>query len=716
MPPSGSPDVVIVVLDDVGFSDLGCFGSEISTPTIDGLAASGLRYTNFHTTALCSPTRACLLTGRNHHAVGMGVVANWDTGFPGYRGRIARSAATLSEMLRPHGYGTLAVGKWHLVPPAETSAAGPYDDWPLQRGFDHFYGFLDGATNHWAPELVSENQPADPPDRPGYHLTEDLVDRAIGLVGDQISAFPERPFFLYLCFGTAHYPLHAPPSHIARYGGVFDEGWDACRRRRLSSQLSSGVVPAGTELAPPNPGVPPWDSLSEGERRVCARLQEAYAGMLDHADAHLGRLVAFLEATGRLENTLFVLLSDNGASGEGGRIGSTNYMRYINSVPEDLDGALSAIDEIGGPSSNPMYPQGWAQAGNTPFKWYKQHTHAGGTRDPLIVSWPARIHGGGALRGQYHHVSDIAPTVLEAAGVGPPATVDGVVQQPLDGVSLLYSFDQPDGPSRKPVQYYEMLGHRAIWSEGWKAVTCHRAGTSFDSDQWELYHLDRDCSEITDLSGTHPERLHQLVDLWWREARRYGVLPLDDRILERFQVVRPDAITSRRSFTYYPGARIPAQAAVDTRDVSHTITAHVDRRDASSEGLLVSCGDRFAGWALFIRDNRLVYDYNCAGTHHGVRSNRPVPSGRVLLRYVFNRTGHLQGVGTLYFDDDRVGQHRVPRTLGVSLGTAGISVGRSALTPVSDAYAGAFPFGGALAKVVIDVDGDGLAPPADPPD
>jgi arylsulfatase len=705
-PPAGSPDVVIIVLDDVGFADLGCFGSDISTPTIDGLAERGLRYTNFHTTALCSPSRACLLTGRNHHSVGMGVVANWDTGFPGYRGRIAKSASTLAEMLRFHGYGTMAVGKWHLVPPIHTSAAGPYDDWPLQRGFDHFYGFLDGATNHWVPELVAGNQPIDPPDRPGYHLAEDLVDRAITLIRDQVSASPEKPFLLYLCFGTAHYPLHAPPAHINRYHGVFDDGWDVCRQRRLGRQTAAGIVPAGTELAPPNPGVPPWESLSADERRLCTRLQEAYAGMLDHTDAHLSRLVQYLAAAGRLDNTLLVLLSDNGASGEGGRIGSTNYMRYINALPEDLNRALGGFDDIGGPASNPMYPQGWAQAGNTPFKWYKQHTHAGGIRDPLIVSWPARILDRGGTRAQYHHVTDITPTVLEAIGVDAPSAVNGVAQQPVEGVSFMYTFDQKDVPSRKRVQYYEMLGHRAIWCDGWKAVTCHPSGRSFDADQWELYDLDRDASEITDLAGTHPDKLNELVDLWWREAEKHNVLPLDDRILERFEVHPPGTITSRRSFTYYPGGRVPAQAAADIKNVSHTIAAHVDRQDPATEGVLVSCGDRFAGWALFVVDNRLVYDYNCAGAHLVVSSDRPVPTGPAVLRYVFRRTGVLQGVGTLWIGDDKVGEHRLDRTLGVSLGTAGISVGRSALTPVSDAYVGAFPFTGRMDKVVIDLGDD----------
>jgi arylsulfatase A-like enzyme len=551
--PAGSPDVVLVVVDDVGFADFGCYGSDIDTAHIDELASMGVRFNNFHTTALCSPTRACLLTGRNHHSVGMGVVSNWDTGFPGYRGRVSSEAPILGEMLRSAGYATLAVGKWHLAPIDETTAAGPYDQWPLQRGFNRYYGFLDGATNQWAPDLVYDNHHVDPPARDGYHLSEDLVDRSIEFIRDQVSVLPEQPYFLYLCFGTAHSPLHAPAPYIEKYRGAYDRGWDACRDATLARQIELGVVPAGTELAPRNPGVRAWADLSDGEQRVSTRLQEVYAGMIDHTDDQIGRLVDYLRAIGRFDNTLLVLLSDNGATLEGGAMGSVNYFRWVNGLPAEEPAELATrLDEIGGPTTYPVYPMGWGQASNTPLKRYKQNTHSGGIRDPLIVCWPTRLGGGGGgggggVRHQFVHASDVAPTILELIGVSGP--------EGIEGTSFAPGLRDPSAPRTKTVQYFEMLGNRAIWNDGWKAVTYHAPGTPFDEDQWELYHLDTDFSECHDLASLHPERLAQLVDLWWSEAARYRVLPLDDRILERFLVPKPRPITGRSSFTYHPGPR-----------------------------------------------------------------------------------------------------------------------------------------------------------------
>jgi arylsulfatase A-like enzyme len=719
--PPGSPNIVVIVVDDVGFADLGCFGSEIETPNIDRLAASGLRYNNFHTTALCSPTRACLLTGRNHHSVGMGVVTNWDTGFPGYRGRIARSAGTLAEILRPAGYNTFATGKWHLTPPEETTAAGPFDQWPVQRGFDRFYGFLDGATDQWTPDLVHDNHPVEPPSRPGYHLTEDIVTRSIQLVRDQVSAHPEKPFFLYMCFGTAHYPLHAPREHVDKYRGTFDRGWDTCRAERLARQTELGIVPAGTELAPRMAGVPAWDELDPDERRLCARLQEAYAGMLDHTDAHIGRFLDSLVDVGQHEQTLVVFLSDNGATLEGGRVGSVNWLRYINGLPDDdLDEALAVLDDIGGPTTSPVYPMGWGQAGNTPLKRFKQNTHGGGVRDPLIVSWPGRITDGGAIRTQYCHAVDVVPTVVDVLGIDPPAELGGVPQQPIEGVSLAPTFGDPAAPSAKQVQYFEMLGNRAVWRDGWKAVTYHAPGQDFDDDRWELYHVAEDFSECHDLASQFPERLDELVDLWWAEAGRHQVLPLDDRILERFHVPKPRPITDRSTFTYYPGARIPSSASPDVRNVSYTITAHVDRPASgghrlddgragdgrAGDGVIVSCGDRFSGYALFVHDDRLVHDYNCGGVHHVVRSSTPLPTGPSTLEFRFTRTGHLQGVGSLHVDGHEVGSAPIPRTLGTTVGPTGVSIGRSALSPVSDLYDRPFEFAGTIAKVVFEIGDD----------
>lgn len=705
LPPDGAPNVVMIVFDDVGFSDFGCYGSEIDTPNIDALAASGLRYNNFHTTALCSPTRACLLTGRNHHSVGMGVVSNWDTGFPGYRGRIDRRAGTLAEMLRAVGYNTFAVGKWHLTPPDETTAAGPFDQWPLQRGFDRFYGFLDGATDQYTPDLVVDNHRIDAPRREGYHLTEDLVDQSLALVRDQQSAHPEKPFFLYLCFGTAHYPLQAPRWAIDRYADRYDVGWDEVRATRLERQKQMGIVPASTELPPRNAGVPAWDELSRDEQRIAARLQAAYAGMIHHTDREIGRLLAGLEHIGARDDTLVVLLSDNGGTLEGGPLGSLNYLRYVNGLPATPPAELlEALDAIGGPTTSPMYPMGWGMASNTPLKRYKQNTHGGGIRDPLIVSWPQRILDHGGIRTQYHHAIDVVPTVLEVCSIDPPETIDGVPQMPIEGVSMAYTFDQPDARTAKVTQYFEMLGNRAIWHDGWKAVTYHAPGTDFDDDRWELYHLDEDFSETRDLADEHPEKLEKLVELWWAEAGRHNVLPLDDRIMERFLVPKPRPITSRDRFVYYAGAHVPSAAMPDIKNVSYRIRAEVDRR---GDGVIVSCGDRFSGYALYVADGHLVHDYNAAGTHHVVRSDTPVPEGDVTLEYRFHKTGELQGIGELYVGDTAIGRAEVSGTLGVHISPTGLTIGRSPVSAPSEGYDAPFPFTGTIHRVIFELASDG---------
>ena len=709
-PPPGSPNVVIVVLDDVGFADLGCFGSEIDTPTMDALAADGLRYNNFHTTAICSPTRACLLTGRNHHSVGMAVVSNWDTGFPGCTGRITNRAATLAEMLRPAGYSTFAVGKWHLAPIEDTTPAGPFDQWPLQRGFDRYYGFLDGATNQWDPDLVADNHHIDRPDRPGYHVTEDLVDQSIAMVTAQTSAWPERPFFLYLCFGTGHYPIHVPKHHIDRYDGRYDTGWGAIREERFARQKDIGIIPADTELPPFNPGVPDWDDLSPDEQRVAARMQQAYAGMLTHTDEHLGRLIATLHEIGQANNTVFVLLSDNGATQEGGPSGHENAMRFINGLePRSLAQQLADIDEIGGPNSWMAYPMGWAMVGNTPLKWYKQNTHAGGVRDPLIISWPAGIADTGAVRPQYHHVSDITPTLLEAIGLEPPAEAAGVAQMPIEGTSMAYTFADAEAPTAKAEQYYEMLGHRAMWVDGWKAVTRHIQGESFDDDRWELYHLDEDFSEARDLADAEPERLATLIDRWWEAARAHQVLPLDDRILERFHVPKPRPITNRNRFMYYDGAYIPSDGCPDLKNVSYEITVELDRADGD-DGTLLACGDVSSGFALFIQDGRLVWDYNMAWEHYVAETPDPLPTGPLTVTAAFQRTGDHTGVGRLLVNGTEAATVNMPQTHNTHIHAIGISVGFTKAPSPSPLYTGPNPFTGSLKLATIT-----LAPDRPPP-
>ena len=716
--PAGSPNIVFVVLDDVGFSDLGCYGSEIDTTNMDRLAATGVRFNNFHTTALCSPTRAALLTGRNHHSVGMGIVANWDTGFPGFRGRITRRAATLAEMLRPNGYNTYAIGKWHLVPTDEMTATGPYDHWPLQRGFDRYYGFLDGGTDHWSPDLVKDNHAIDPPRTPGYHLSADLADRAIDAVRDHRSVYPEKPFFLYFCFGAGHYPLHAPQDFLAKYRGRYDAGWDTLRVERLARQLELGVVPAGTELAPRNADVRGWHELNVAEQQVAARLMEAYAGFLDHADKQLGRLLDTLERTGAADNTIVVLLSDNGASGEGGAHGSLNYMAYTNGIASPSAEELATrLDEIGGPTTSPMYATGWAMASNTPLKRYKGTTHAGGIRDPLIVSWPAGLGAhAGAVRSQYHHVSDIVPTVLELIGVDAPRTVAGVDQMPIEGTSMVAALRAATAPTPKTAQYFEMFGRRAIWHDGWKAVAFHAQGDDFASDQWELYDTDRDFAELRDLASVRPDRLQDLIERWWAEARRYNVLPLDDRVMERFLVPKPKPITERDRFVYYRGIRVPSYGAPDIKNVSYTITATVDCGGldiaaGDADGILVCLGDRFCGYSFFVRDGYLVHDYNTAGTHYVARSTRRIPAGPATLAFDFAKTGEVRGIGTVLIDGAASGSIDMARTLGMHLSPSGLTVGYGPLSPVSPLYDAPFPFGGRLDELRFDLGHDRVGAP-----
>ena len=579
-PPEGAPNVVYIVLDDTGFAHLGCYGSDIETPNMDRLAAGGIRYNNFHTTALCSPTRACLLTGRNHHSVGVGRISELNAGFPGYYGHATERAANVAEILSLHGYSTFASGKWHLLPNTNTSVAGPYNHWPTSRGFDRYYGFLGGETSQWNPDLVMGNERVQPPRSPeeGYHLTEDLVDRAITFIQDQKSVEPEKPFFLYLAFGATHAPHQVPRDFIEKYRGRFDDGWDAARARIFERQQQMGIVPPGTELAPRNDGVRAWNDLTDTERRYFARTQEVFAGFLDHTDHHIGRVLDFLGEIGQFENTLIVLISDNGASQEGGPIGTPEHIYFssLTGVRVDLtvDDLIKHIDELGGPLHHNHYPTGWAQAGNTPLKRYKQNTHGGGIRDPMIVHWPARIKDRGAIRHQYHHVSDVTPTVLEVLGIEASTVYKGVEQMPIEGTSFAYTFENPDAPTRKERQYYEMLGHRAIYEDRWKAVSFHQPGGSFDADRWELYHISEDFSECSDLAGEHPEKLQTLIDAWWEDAERYNVLPLADPVSARS--LGGTTRRRRRQFTYYPGkASVPMRLAPNVADRSHRITAEI---------------------------------------------------------------------------------------------------------------------------------------------
>jgi len=704
-PGESAPDVVVILLDDTGFSHFGCYGSDLTTPNIDALAAGGLRYSNFHVTPLCSPTRAALLTGRNHHAVGMRAISNFDSGYPHMRGAITDHATTMAEVLRDEGYATFAVGKWHLCAMENASAAGPYDQWPCQRGFDRFYGFLEGETDQFSPDLVYDNHRVEPPATPdeGYHLSEDLVDHAIAFIHDSVSIRPDRPFFTYLAFGAMHAPHQAPAEYLEKYRGRFDEGWDVARARWFARQIELGLLPPDTELAPRNPGVEPWDSLPENQKRLAARLQEAFAAFLEHTDAQIGRLVADLERLGRLDNTLLLVLSDNGASQEGGPFGILHEMKYFNMMVETPDEAVERLDDIGGPHSHANYPWGWAQAGNTPFKWYKQNTHEGGVHVPLIVHWPDGVQDAGAVRDQFHHVNDVAPTVYDLLGITAPDVYRGRTQLPVSGTSMRYTFDDADAPTTKDVQYYEMFGHRALIADGWKAVTRHNAGTPFDDDTWELYHYDVDRSECHDLAAEHPEKLAELVARWWEEAEDQGVLPLDDRSIELFFTRYRDRSVhpTDRRYTYYPPmAPLPAQVAPGMGGKGFDLAATIDR-PAGAGGVLYATGTENSGLSVFVQDDRLVFDYNCFNDHHIVESAVPVPVGPSVVGLRFRREG-AGATAVLYVDGVACGDLALPFAMNI-ISSVGPSVGYDHGSPVSERYRGPFTFEGTLHKVDIAV-------------
>ena len=705
----GKPDVVLVVLDDVGFAGLGCYGAEVETPVIDSLADRGLRFNDFNVTPLCSPTRACVLTGRNHHSVGMAYLSNVDSGFPGHRGRVTRSAGTLAEVLQGAGYATLAIGKWHLAPLEETTAAGPYDEWPLGRGFGRYYGFLDALTDHFYPDVVEDNHRVDPPGRPenGYHLTEDLIDHAISYVGDQVSVKPEQPFFLYAAFGTAHCPHQAPQEYLDKYRGRYDEGWDVIRERRFARQKELGIVPEDAVLAPLNPGVEAWDKLSADQQKLFARFQEAYAAMLDHTDAQLGRLVDFLDSIGRLDNTIFVVLSDNGASQEGGPDGGADIVTYEEDRFCTVEFNMERYDTIGGPHSQTNIPWGWAQAANTPLRWYKQNTYAGGVRTPLIVSWPEGVSGTGGIRTQFVHAIDIAPTLLDLVDVEPEPSYRGVAQMPYHGATLRAVLDDGGSNAPRDRQYFEMIGHRAMWQQGWKALTRHRRNEPFEDDPWELYHIDSDFSECTDVAAEHPEKLADLVRQWSEEATHYSVFPLDDRYLavRASTFATPGSPRARDSFSYLGGSsRVPGAATPLVFNRDFTITARIAPLRASDEGVLVAVGDVSGGYVLHILDGRLVFEYCYLGERQNLVSDCSVSPGCTELSFSFEKTGDHRGLGRLEADGQVLWEAGMSEMARGMLSWGSLSVGADTLSPVSNSYQGEFPFTGKVERVDFDLD------------
>ncbi|MGJ4882974.1 sulfatase-like hydrolase/transferase [Bradyrhizobium sp. HKCCYLRH1065] len=726
-PPKGAPNILVVLFDDVGFSDFGCYGSRIRTPAIDGLAAQGLRYSGFHTTAMCSTTRAALLTGRNHHSVGVGCLANFDSGYPGYRGKIAREAGTLAEMLRAHAYRNYMVGKWHVTPLTESGATGPFDGWPLGRGFDRFYGFLDAETDQYAPELVLDNTHVSPPGSyaDGYHLTADLVDQAIRFIADHTADRPELPWLTWLALGACHAPHQAPHDIIESYDAVFAHGWDAERAQRLARQKAMGLVPESTDLLPRNDGVKPWEAHSEDERRVFTRLQSAFAGMLDHADLHLARLLAFLDKAGQRDNTLVIVMSDNGASQEGGPLGFVNAMGPFNFKPEPIAEKLARIDDIGGPDTHSNFPHGWAMASNTPLRRYKQNTHGGGIRDPFIVSWPQRIAARGEIRHQFVHACDLVPTLLDLIGIDAPAMIAGVPQMPLEGVSFAASITDPAAPSKQVAQYFEMFGHRGLWHDGWKAVAFHPSGTPFDNDRWELFHLTQDFSETHDLAAAEPERLAALVKLWWEQAEAHQVLPLDDRFGPRFAENAARFHGARTRFTFHAGmGHVPTDVAPDVRSRDYLIEAHVEIDAEGASGVLIAHGDATSGYSLYVKDGHLVHDLNIGGRHEIISSTRPVPAGshrlgvRVerLRRQTEPAKGARTGMSryTLLIDGEEAGALTTQLAFHTLISWSGLDIGHDRGSPVSD-YAAPFAFTGRLSHVTVtmqdeqSLDGEGVA-------
>jgi arylsulfatase A-like enzyme len=739
----GATSVVYIVLDDVGFSAMECYGGPIETPNIDRIANDGVRYTQWHTTALCSPTRSCLLTGRNHTRNSMACITEAASGFPNASGVIPPENGQIQQILGDRGWNTYMVGKWHLCPEAEMNLASTRRNWPTGRGFERFYGFLGAETNQWFPELVYDSHPVEPPRTPeeGYHLTEDLTDKALEFIKDAKVLAPGKPFFLYYAPGACHAPHHAPKEWIDRFKGRFDMGYEALREQTLARQKEMGIVPQDTELPPLNPiGTPdtrtgpngepfpaldytrPWDSLSAEEQRLFCRMAEVYAGFLAHADAQIGRLLDYLEETGQRENTMVILVSDNGASGEGGPNGSVNENKLCNGIPDDITENLAMIDELGSPKTYNHYSNGWAMAFNTPFKMWKRYEFNGGTTDPCIISWPQGLDAHGEIREQYHHAIDLVPTILDALGVEPPETIAGHPQSHFDGVSMRYSFDSAPLPSARETQFYSMLGSRSVWHDGWQAVTTHptiSGWDAFDKDTWELYHTDIDRSEVHDLASDEPERLQQLINLWYAEAGANGAFPLDDRsALEILTTPRPVLSQPRDRYVYYPGiADVPESQAANIRNRSYAVAAVVDIPEAGAEGVLFAHGSRFGGHALYVKDNRLHYVYSFVGSlEQKIVADQELPTGEeLILSAAFEKEGEdppgvAVGTLSLYYGDIMVGEGRIKTQPGkFSLAGDGLCVGRDSSDPVTGDYPGTAPWaftGGTINRVAIDVSGE----------
>jgi len=727
--PGGSPNILFIVLDDVGFAQLGCFGSDIATPNMDRMAGEGVMYTNFHTTAMCSPTRSCLMTGRNHHSNGMACITEFATGYPGYNATIPKENGFLSEILAQHGYACYALGKWHLTPDDETNMAATKERWPLGRGFERFYGFLGGHSDQFDPNLIYDNHPVNPPKTPeeGYHLTEDMVEKAQEFITDLKNVDPDKPFFMYFAPGAMHAPHQAPPEWIEKYRGKFDQGWEKWRESIYQRQLETGVIPEGTKLPPRPAWIQDWQTLSDDQKKVYARFMEVYAGFLEHTDHYIGKLLDFLKQIDQYDDTLIMLVSDNGASSEGGPNGSISESRLYNFVPYTLEENLKELDKLGGPDSYCNYPWGWTWAGNTPLKRWKRETHEGGVADPMIVQWPHGIKAKGEKRGQFVHAIDLVPTVLELLGFDPPKSIDGHAQKPIEGTSFGYTLEDGPAEDRHLTQYYEMFGSRAIYHRGWKAVTWHRISVpvpgfkdiSFDDDVWELYHVAEDFSEYEDLANNRPDKLRELQDLWWAEAGRYNVLPLDDRGMQRLFDPRPKPFRGRSEYIYYPyGAPIGEGVAVNVKNRSHTILAETVIPQEGAEGVLLCHGGKYGGYTFYVKDRRLYYVYNFLGIENfQIVSDNEIPAGIVKLEFSFEKENTKMvgagGRGMLLINEKKVAEGIIPRTIGVRyhLADDGFCCGYNSQSPVSDDYSSPFRFTGSLNRVIVTTEGEGYYDP-----
>jgi len=719
--PEGAPNILLIMTDDVGFGASTTFGGPISTPTMDRLAQAGLRYTQFHTTALCSPTRAALLSGRNHHSAATGVVMEMGTGYPGYNSLMPKSAGTFAEVLKQNGYNTAWYGKNHNVPDWHSSQAGPFDLWPTGLGFEYFYGFIGADANNWNPALYEGTKPIEPPhDDENFHLDEAMADHCIARIRLLNAMAPDKPWLQYYAPGTAHAPHHAPKEWIAKFKGQFDQGWDKVREETFARQKQMGIIPPNTRLTPRPKEIPAWDSLTPDQKKVYARMMEVYAAALSHADHQIGRILDAIEEMGELDSTLVIYIQgDNGASAEGTPQGLLNECAILNAIPEDFNQILARMDELGSPMTYNHYPVGWAHAMCTPFQWTKQiASHFGGTRNGLVISWSARIKDKGSIRTQFHHIIDIAPTILEAAGVEAPSELNGVPQKPIEGVSMVYSFDDARAPSTRRIQYFEMMGNRAIYNDAWVAATAPAvvpwvvagAMPDLDSYKWELYNVAEDFSQAVNLADKEPAKLRELQDLFWIEAAKYDVLPLENSKVARFDVrIRPSLTRGRNVFTYFDGMiRIPEGTAPDLKNKSYKLGADVDIPEGEANGVIATQGGRFNGWGFYLLDSKPVFHYNLAGVQRfTIAGKEKLTPGKRVILVDFKYDGGGIGKGatvTISVDKQTVAEGRIDRTYAfrVSLDET-FDIGEDTGTPVSEDYKVPFNFSGKLNRVLIEL-------------